>query len=65
MNNLEALEFAKMELERAEKIVDYVEESDKDYVYKTIDFLKNVIDTYSNEHFIIYWTLTKNKGGYK
>lgn len=47
MNNLEALEFAKMELERAEKIVDHVEESDKDYVNKAIDFLRNVVDTYS------------------
>lgn len=47
MNNLEALEFAEMELERVEKIVDHVEESDKDYVYKTIDFLRNVVDTYS------------------
>lgn len=58
MDNLEALEFAKMELERAEKIVDQVEESDKDYVYKTIDFLRNVIDTYG-KYFITYWGLPK------
>lgn len=63
MNNSEALEFAKMELEKVEKLVDMLEKSDKDYAYKTIDFLKNVIDTYSNEHFIIYWALRKNKGG--
>lgn len=47
MTNEEALEFAKMELEKAEKIVDHVEESDKDYVYKSIDFLKNVVNNYS------------------
>jgi hypothetical protein len=58
MTNEEALEFAKMELERAEKIVDHVEESDKDYVNKAIEFLKNVVYTYS-KNVIIYWGLPK------